>query len=69
VPDVYQVAVAVLMDLLLIKILDETGAILAASQRAREYTESAGKALLALPVTASRNRLARYAQLAIDRDS
>ncbi|CAM3874633.1 polyprenyl synthetase family protein [Kibdelosporangium persicum] len=52
----------------LMEILDRTGAINVAAEMARQYCEQAIAALQVLPPTPSRERLASFAQAAIDRD-
>lgn len=52
----------------LVSILDRTGALAAAGDMARDYSENAIAALRVLPATASRDRLSGFAQAAIDRD-
>ncbi|MCK2239284.1 MULTISPECIES: polyprenyl synthetase family protein [unclassified Crossiella] len=53
---------------LILDILDRTGALAAASKMAWHYAEASGTALLRLPPSPSRDRLALFGQLAIDRD-
>lgn len=51
-----------------LEVLHHTGSLVAAGEMAREYAEASGKALTKLPPTPSRDRLAMFSEMAIDRD-